>query len=196
MSFRFPLVPTLSASLLLVAACGGGSQAPDPAKTLAIMHKGEEPQKLLEEGRAFAAVGDTTRAEQYFAAAIAHGADEGVVVPLLVKVCVRDGRYELAIDYAQRYTQKHPNDSRVRYVLGTLYAAIGDAGRARTELEFVVGAKPNEPEPHWALAKILHDQGKDPALADGQFREYLRLAPTGAHAEEARASLTKEETSP
>ncbi len=170
-------------------ACGGSSPTSDPRRTLAAMKKNEEPHKLLEEGKAFATIGDTTRAEQYFAAAIANGADEAMVIPLIVKVCVRDGRYELAIDYASRYTQKHPNDIRVRYLLGTLYGAIGDSARARGELEFVVTAKPDDPEPHWALAKILHDEGKDPALADGQFREYLRLAPTGAHADEARASL-------
>jgi len=156
------------------------------------MKKGDDPKKLLEEGRAFAAIGDTTRAEQYFAAAIANGADEASVIPMIVKVCVRDGRYELAIDYASRYSQKHPNDVRVRYLLGTLYGAIGDSAKARSELEFVVTAKPDDPEPHWALAKILHDEGKDLLLADGQFREYLRLAPTGAHADEARASLLSE----
>lgn len=156
------------------------------------MKKNEQPAKLIEEGRAFAAIGDTTRAEQYFSAAITNGADESAIIPLIVKVCVRDGRYELAIERTSRYTQKHPNDVRVRYLLGTLYGAIGDSGRARNELEFVVNAKPNDPEPHWALAKILHDEGKDLVLADGQFREYLRLAPTGAHADEARASLLQE----
>jgi Flp pilus assembly protein TadD len=183
-------------AMACVIACGGSSSSSNPNRTLAIMRKGEQPQKLIEEGRAFSVVGDTTRAEQYFAAAIAHGADEAAVIPLIIKVCVRDGRYELAIDYAQHYTQKHPGDAHMRYLLGTLYAAIGDGGRARRELEFVVGAKPNDPEPHWALAKVLLDQGKDPVLADGQFREYLRLAPTGAHAEEARASLTQEEPNP
>jgi tetratricopeptide (TPR) repeat protein len=176
----------------LVVACGGSSSHGDPNRTLAAMKKSEQPTKLIEQGRAFAAVGDTTRAEQYFSAAIANGADEAVVVPLIVKVCVSDGRYELAIEHASRYTQKHPNDVRVRYLLGTLYGAIGDSARARGELEFVVNAKPDDPEPHWALAKILHDEGKDPLLADGQFREYLRLAPTGAHADEARASLLQE----
>jgi len=177
----------------LLLACGGSSSpGSDPARTLAIVHKGEEPKKLVEEGRAFATLGDTTRAEQYFAMAIAHGADEATVIPLLVKVCVRDGRYELAIDYAQRYTQQHPSDARVRFLLGTLYAAIGDGGHARRELEYVVTTKPNDPEPHWALAKVLQDQVKDPVLAQAELREYLRLAPTGAHAEEARASLTKE----
>jgi Flp pilus assembly protein TadD len=192
----FKPVRLVLAAIAFSVACGGSSPGANPAHTLAIMRKGVQPQKLIDEGRAFAAVGDTTRAEQYLAAAMSNGADEAVVIPLLIKVCVRDGRYELAIDYAQHYTQKHPSDTRVRYLLGTLYAAIGDGGRARRELEFVISAKPDDAEPHWALAKILQDQGKDPVLADGQFREYLRLAPTGAHAEEARASLTKEESNP
>ena len=175
---------------LALVACGGASANENPQEKLAIMKKGEEPAKLIEQGKTFAAIGDTTRAEQYFSAAIARGADEANVIPLIVKVCVTDGRYELAIDYASRYTQKRPADIRVRYLLGTLYAAVGDRGRARSELEYVVTAKPNDPEPHWALAKVLHEEGKDPNLADGQFREYLRLAPTGAHADEARASIT------
>ena len=175
---------------LILVACGGASANENPREKLAIMKKGEQPAKLVEQGRAFASIGDTTRAEQYFSAAMAHGADETAVVPLIVKVCVTDGRYELAIEYASRYAQKHPADVRVRYLLGTLYAAVGDRSRARSELEYVVTAKPNDPEPHWALAKVLHDEGKDPTLADGQFREYLRLAPTGTHAEEARASIT------
>jgi Tfp pilus assembly protein PilF len=84
----------------------------------------------------------------------------------------------------------------VRYLLGTLYAAVGDRAHARQELEYVVGAKPTDAEAHWAFAKVLHDEGKDPLLADGQFREYLRLAPTGAHADEARASITTPEEKP
>lgn len=175
---------------LLAGACGGSTPASDPAHTLAVMKRAERPDTLLADGRAFAAVGDTTRAEQYFTAAIAQGADEAKVLPLIVEVCVRDGRYELAIDHASRYATRHPNDVRMRYLLGTLYAAIGEASHARSELEFVVQAKPNDPEPHWALAKVLHDQAKDLTLADGQFREYLRLAPTGSHADEARASLS------
>ncbi len=181
----------LYASLAL--ACGGSSPGQDASQKLAIMNKSENPAKLIELGKGFAAVGDTTRAEQYFSMAIARGADEAVVVPLIVKVCVRDGRYELAIDYAGRYAQKHPSDIRVRYLLGTLYAAVGDRGRARSELEYVVTAKPNDPEAHWALAKVLQDEGKDPTSAEGQFREYLRLAPTGMHADEARASITTPE---
>lgn len=180
--------------VMLVTACGSSApSAKDPARTLRIMRAAEKPDRLVKDGLAFAEVGDTTRAEEYFSSAIAQGADEAKIVPLIVTVCVRDGRYELAIDYTSRYARKHPNDVRMRYVLGTLYAAVGDAGRARSELQFVVRAKPTDPEPHWALAKVLLDEAKEPALASDQLREYLRLAPTGAHADEARASLSNQE---
>jgi tetratricopeptide (TPR) repeat protein len=178
----------------LLVGCGGGGvdSAPDPARTYAEMRKQQTPEKLIEQGKGFAALGDTTRAEQYFSAALNAGGDEAVITPLVVSVCVRDGRYELAIEYARRYTQKHPNDVRMRYLLGTLYGAIGDVAHARSELEFVVTNKPDAAEPHWALGKLLHDEGKEPTLAEGQFKEYLRLAPTGSHAEEAHGLLTKE----
>src|SRR5512142_3487985 len=95
---------------VLAVACGGGSSpAQDAKQKLAILNNNEQPAKLVEEGKAYAALGDTTRAEQYFSMALNRGADESVVVPLIVKVCVRDGRYELAIDYASRYAQKHPS---------------------------------------------------------------------------------------
>jgi Flp pilus assembly protein TadD len=175
--------------VVVAMGCGGASANEDRAHNLAIMKKEERPEKLLAEARAYAAVGDTTRAEQYLADAMAHGADESVVIPQLIKVCVRDGRYELAIEYAQRYTTRHPSDVRVRFLLGTLYAAIGDGEHAQHELEYVVSVKPNDPDPHWALAKVLQEVKKDPVMAGDQFREYLRLAPTGAHAEEARATI-------
>jgi len=179
----------------VLSACGGNrgvDPAPDPRRTYAEMRKEQTPDKLVEHGKAFAALGDTTRAEQYFSAALNAGGDEAAITPLVVAVCVRDGRYELAIEYARRYTQKHPNDIRMRYVLGTLYGAIGDAAHAQSELEFVIATKPEVAEPHWALGKLLHEEGKDPALADGQLKEYLRLAPTGSHAEEAHGLLSKE----
>jgi hypothetical protein len=41
---------------------------------------------------------------------------------------------------------------------------------------------------HYALAVLSRDEN-DPVGADKHFREYLRLAPNGPHAEEAQASL-------
>src|SRR5262245_35411237 len=86
----------------------------------------QSAEKLTARGLAFAQVGDTTRAREYFDAALEAGGDEKKLVPLLLSVCVRDGRFRLAVDYARRFVVKHPNDGRMRFVLGTLYSALGE----------------------------------------------------------------------
>lgn len=155
---------------------------------MATMRDEQSIEKLVDRGRAFAAVGDSTRAEEYLAAALQRGARPERVMPVLLSVCVRDGRYRSAIFYAENHLRAHPSDVATRFVLGTLYAAIGEAPRAKEHLTRVVEATPNEARAHYALAVLMRDQ-QDPIGADRHFREYLRLAPEGAHAEEARASL-------
>jgi tetratricopeptide (TPR) repeat protein len=186
------LVPTVAAyaTLSALSAC-----TPSPGATvqarMATMKREETPEKLIDRGKAFASIGDTTRAEEYFAAALSQGKNETAVIPLLLSVCTSDGRYRVAIEYAEQYLKKHPNDVHVRFVLGTIYEAVGDADSARTNLEAVLGAEPDDAEAHYALAVLLRDSDHDPAAADPHFREYLRLNPRGAHAEEAQASLLK-----
>jgi Flp pilus assembly protein TadD len=119
------------------------------------------------------------------------GADERLVVPLLLMVCARDGRYRVAIQYAEAYLKDHPGDLRVRFVLGTLYLAVDESDRARDALRTVVDARPEDADAHFALGVLLRDTDHDYAGADLQFREYIRLKPRGPHAEEAQASLLK-----
>lgn len=151
----------------------------------------ETPEKLLERGRAFAAIGDYTRAEQYFSAALDEGGDPAVVLPLLLKVCVAEQRYRVAIDHAEPWLQKRPDDYRLRFLVGTLYATIGDAKTAREHYERVTQTAPKHADAHYALGVLLRDDVNDPVGADKHFREYLRLRPDGPHADEARASLLK-----
>lgn len=172
---------------LLLVACA--SKNAEMRATYATFNSERTPDKLLARGKAFATLGDTTRAEEYYAAALEAGGNEKEIMTLLLEVCVRDGRYRAAIEYARPYIQRHPDDVRCRYVLGTLYQAVAEPKNARTELEVVVHTMPDEADPHFALATILRDEDKDLVAAEGQFREYLRLAPNGNHAEEARASL-------
>lgn len=165
------------------------ASSPDKATVVTTFQKEQAPDKLYAEGKALAALGDSVRAEQYLAAALAGGGDDKAITPLLVQVCVNDGRLRSAIEYAEPYVRKHPDDVRARYLLGTLYGGIGAFDRARVEYEAVIAAKPDTPEPHWALALLLRDDLNDQQSATIHFREYLRLAPTGAHADEARASI-------
>jgi tetratricopeptide (TPR) repeat protein len=194
---RAPLSLLVTGLVLGVAlgAFSGVACMPTPASRvkadMAVMKEEGGYAKLLDRGKAFASVGDTTRAEQYFAAAMASGADERIVVPLLLTVCAQDGRYRVAIQYAETYLKSHPGDLRVRFVLGTLYSAVNEADPARAALSTVVDARPEDAEAHFALGVLLRDSDHDYAGADQQFREYIRLNPRGSHAEEAQASLLK-----
>jgi tetratricopeptide (TPR) repeat protein len=159
---------------------------------LQVFEREQSADKLEARGRAFAAMGDTTRAEQYFAAALDVGGDEYAITRSLLSVCVRDGRYRMAIEYARRHLVHHPNDDKVRFILGTLYAAVGEGDEAEAAFRIAAKTDGDNADLHYALAVVLRDQRGDPMQADGEFREYLRISPSGEHAEEARASLLVE----
>jgi Tfp pilus assembly protein PilF len=176
-----------------LAACGPRTPAETTKADLETMRRETEADKLVERGKAFAAVGDTTRAEEYLVAALDQGADPRVVLPVLMQVCVSTGRYRVAIQYAESHLRNHPDDVRTRFVVGTLYAAVGDVKTARENLVTVCEQRPNDSKAHYALAVLARDdaENQDLVLADKHFREYLRLDPNGAHAEEAKSSLLK-----
>jgi Tfp pilus assembly protein PilF len=143
----------------------------------------------VERGRAFAAVGDSTRAEQYLTAAMDAGADPRSVMPSLLHACVESHRYRVAAEYVGEYLRRNPDDASLRLLHGMLEAAVGDRAVARREFEAVLRVRPDDSDGQYALAVLLRDEMDDPAGADEHFRAYLRIAPNGLHAAEARASL-------
>lgn len=176
-----------AATLTTGCATSRGARTHDQLKTI---QKETKWPELYERGRAFAAVGDFTRAEEYFSAALDSGGDAQKLIPLILYCCMQDGRYVLAAQYAEEHLQRHPNDYRTRFVLGSIYAGLGQEAPAERELKRVVETKPDEPEAHYALAKILWDGTKKSyGEADRHFREYLRLSPSGPHAAEAKEHL-------
>jgi len=183
------------ALLVALAAFGAAACGPPPGAQVRTevqtMSREKSPDKLVERGKAFASIGDLTRAEQYLAAALDEGAEPKSVLPLLLKVCVEARRYRGAIDYAEDHLKKHPQDAHLRMLLANLYAAVEDFPHAREQLELVLAQRPDLADVHYALAVILRDQTKDMVKADLHFREYLRLTPNGPHADEARGSLLK-----
>jgi tetratricopeptide (TPR) repeat protein len=183
------------ASLLVLSALGATACAPTPGSKIAAqvqtVRSEQTPDKLLERGRAFASVGDYTRAEQYLAAALESGADPQKALPLLLKVCIEEKRYRVAIDYAEPVLKKRPKDHRLRFVVGSLFAMIGETRIAREHMLLVVEGNPEFADVHYALAVLLKNDEGDLVTADHHFREYLRLKPKGPHAEEARGSLLK-----
>jgi len=187
-----------AATALIVAAAGCGAattSSSDLAKQIQKRDQEEQPAKLLERGRAFAKLGDNSRAEQYLSGALDGGADPKVVLPLLLRVCIAERRYRVAIDYAEPHLRRRPGDFKLRFVVASLYQSIGDTASARRELELVMKSRPDHADAHYAIAVLFRDDVADPVNADLHFREYLRLRPTGQHADEARASLLQDAAS-
>jgi Tfp pilus assembly protein PilF len=177
--------------LLVLLACCACAGSPEQRLRTDVhnFQREQTHQKLTARGRAFAAMGDTTRAREYFDAALDAGGDQRVLTPLLLSVCVRDGRYRLAIEYAERHVRRHPDDAGMRFVLGTLRAGVGEAVAAEADLSKAIAANPDNSDAHYAMAVLLRDQRGDLIGADEHFRAYLALAPDGEHSEEAKSSL-------
>lgn len=173
-----------------LGAVGCAAPASTMQSSLETMQRESAPDKLAARGDAAAAMGDMTRAEQYFVAALRSRGDQPRLVRRLIAVCVADGRYPVALEYADDYLHQHPADLDVRYVASTLRVATEDDERARADLEQVVEARPRFADAHWVLALIHRRRGQVTA-AERELRAYLALAPSGAHAELAHEILTR-----
>jgi tetratricopeptide (TPR) repeat protein len=168
-------------------SCGCAAGHPSEAHS----PRAESPSELASRAEAAAASGDATRAEQYFAAALQVGGEDPRIVQRLLAACVSDRRYPAAIQYAERYLRHHPDDPEIGFAAASLQLATGNFARARELLEALIARVPGWPEPHFALASVLREQGEDPADAELQDLEYLQLAPRGPLAEAARSRLRR-----
>lgn len=175
--------------LLAVVACSSAPPPPAASPETLARQRAEIARSLLETGRALAAQGDALRAEQYLRASLDGGTPTRDVLPLLISVCIASQRYRAAIADARLFLRDHPGAARLRFVLASLLAGIGDFPSAVDELEGLVAAEPEHELGHYALGVLYRDRLRRAERADQEFRAYLRLAPGGSHAEEARASL-------
>lgn len=191
MSYERLALPLLG-FLLLGVAC-----ARDPGDRVRaqvqVVRQASKPELLLARGRAFAEIGDLTRAEEYLSAALDNGGKPEVILPLLVSICVRDQRYRSAAQYLEEHLRKHPRQSELRFLLGTLYIGLEKDDAARAELERVLAEQPEHARAHYALAVLHRDTRADFVSADRHFRGYLRhCSPRCVHADEATESLLVE----
>ena len=176
--------------VLLCGLCLSCTSANAEVRARLATEKSErEPELLIRKARAYASIGDATRAEDYLNAARESGGDERVIVRALLDVCVGDHRYRAAVGYAENFLRHHPRDRELRFLLATLDVALGNSASAIKELNTVLAEAPGNVEARYVFAVVLRDELGDFEAADRQFREYLRLAPTGNHAEEAQGSL-------
>jgi len=157
-----------------------------------VVRRESTPEVLLHRGEGFAAVDDSTRAEQYYAAALAGGGDPHLLVRRLIRVCVSGQRYRAALAYADDYLVRRPADHEVRFARATIAVAIGETAQARADLTELAKAVPDNPDVHFALALLLRDDLVDMDEARAHFARYLALAPNGSNAAQARAAMDQE----
>ena len=170
---------------LTLVGCAAQVARTEPGKTI-------DKDQLLEVATVLEQQGDSLRAEQYLHAALKQGADPQQVVPRLMRLYASDGQYRLGIEYGEHYLRRHPGHRAVRLLLAALYTAVNASTLAAEQYERVLIDEPDNAEAHFALASLLHDCGREHALADQHFRAYLALEPHGAFAAEARSLLLTE----
>jgi tetratricopeptide (TPR) repeat protein len=149
----------------------------------------KDPNVMVEHAEVFAENGDFTRAQQYYSAALAAGGKSSAIMPKLLKACIASGDLRLATEYAEQELSKNPDDQNLRFVTGALQAQIGNRVAARDHLVGAAAKMKQNAKVQFAVAAFFRDDMQDRAEADPYFREYLRLAPTGEHADEARGSI-------
>lgn len=178
-------------ALTLTCACSGARL---PAAAAADARDADRPRRaeLVEVARILAKNGDRVRAAQYLTLAQRQGVPARTVIPSLIALYTADAQYRLAIDAAESYLRRQPNDHRIRSCLGALYVAVDATSDAIRTYETLVQESPDDAEAHFALASLLNDASASRVRADAHYRSYLALAPAGRYAEEARAKLLKE----
>ena len=186
---------TLAIWLLGLGLSAGCAASPGAAirADAEVVRRESTPSVLQHRGEGFAAVGDSTRAEQYYAAALAAGGDPHVLVRRLIRVCVAGQRYRAALAYADEYLHHCPADHEVRFARATIAAAIGQTDQARADLTELTEAVPDNADVHFALAVLLRDVLDDLPEARAHFARYLELAPNGSNAMQARAAIDQKE---
>ena len=181
------------AGLLLVvavAALEGCGPAPSRgAPRSADGHAETDARSWEELGDQLMKQGDTSRAAQYYEAALLAGAPRAL--PKLLAACVASRQYALAVEHAEAALARDPANEHLRALLGSLHADTGELARARADFEQAALERPADADLQFTVAVFFRDDVHEPGRADAYFRAYLAVAPSGRHAREAHASLMK-----
>lgn len=178
----------VSAALFAVG-CGAPAANEQPKHAGPQYSPLKDPNVMLRHADAFADDGDFTRAQQYYSAALAAGGKSSVILPKLLRACIASGDLRLAADYAEQELSRNPQDAHLRFVTGAINAQIGNRAVARQHLALAASQMKQNAKVQFSVATFFRDDLQDKVEADPYFREYLRLAPNGEHAAEARGSL-------
>lgn len=143
--------PQLLALLLL-----GCASAPKPA---AVAPANDVPPaaELVAQGQGAAKRGDAVRAEQYLAMALQQGAEKSLVMPMLLRACLRSSHLRAALNHAQPYLLEHPEDDALRFLVATVHVGLGQRADARRELNLLLERSPTDADGHYLLGILDAD---------------------------------------
>jgi tetratricopeptide (TPR) repeat protein len=114
---------------------------------------------------------------------------EGVEAARAGKLDEAIEKFNHALDLNPRCTSCAANLATMYYSQGVGFWAAGKIADAKREFEAALKADPNHAESHFQLGMVLVNENALPAAVD-EFNTYLKLAPTGPNAEQAKAAVT------
>jgi tetratricopeptide (TPR) repeat protein len=187
-------MPSKTLAILLLCAvlpaCGSSQHAAPGARSgSAVANQASEAEDLARRGREAAAAGDAVRAEQYLALAIEKGAKGADLLPTLLRVCLSSSHLRAALNHAQPFLARHPDDDQLRYLVASIHLSLGQHDEAKATLELLLLRKPEHPDAHYLLGVVEAESNVDSARE--HFRAYLEHAPNGRHAPEVRSRLSE-----
>ncbi|HET9930453.1 MAG TPA: tetratricopeptide repeat protein [Polyangiaceae bacterium] len=179
-------------ALVACGASGNGGRIEAPKEPTAAERQ-QAATELHRLGISHYRNGDSLRAEEYLASALAAGGVPDVILPDLMRISVNGHRYQAAIRYFEDYRSElaGPNRAELELVAGVLYLGVEQPELARASFEKSLELRPGNARAELMLGQVLHDELQDYAVADTHFRAYLELEPEGKGAAIARAGLLK-----
>lgn len=170
---------------LSLLGCGAGAS---PQTAVSRDSARRNAVELFQRGEQAAKQGDTVRAEQYLSMALDRGFDKKRVLPIMLRVCLSGSRLRAALNHAEPYLLENPHDRRLRYLVATIHLGLGQLDDARTDLNQLLRADPNNANAHYLLGVL--ESGARVQQAPKYFRKYLELAPQGERSVEVRSRLS------
>lgn len=133
--------------------------------------------------RLFVQAGQANRADRALTEAIAHSGDDPVVDDLIGITCSLMGDQTAARDWYARAVAAAPEQHGFRVNLANALVFLGRTDEARTELERVLAARPDNAQAHWLLSGVRK------AVDRSHVETLVRLIAAGKHGPHGLAFL-------
>lgn len=183
-------MPQLPAKILLLSAllcaCASGPNI-DPNHPASL--EKASAAELLTVGRDAAQRGDSVRAEQYLAMAMEEGADARVVMPILLKACIRSSHLRTALNHAEPHLLANPEDDELRKLVANIHLGLGQTADARRELGLLLQRSESNPDAHYLLGVIATRE--DIGAARAHFLKAIEYTDSEERRTEVRSRLSE-----